>query len=94
MMGTRSGDLDPGVLFYFLQQKQLNALQLAELLNEQSGLLGVSDITSDMKMLLERRHSEPNAVMAVEMFCYQVRKRSAPSAPSSAGSIYWSLQAA
>lgn len=75
MMGTRSGDLDPGVLLYFLQQKQLSALQLAELLNEQSGLLGVSDITSDMKMLLERRHSEPNAAMAVEMFCYQVRKQ-------------------
>ena len=75
MMGTRSGDLDPGVLLYFLQQKQLNAPHLGELLNKKSGLLGVSDITSDMKTLLERRHSEPNAAMAVEMFCYQIRKQ-------------------
>jgi len=74
MMGTRSGDLDPGVLLYLLQQKHLDALRLGKLLNEQSGLLGVSGITSDMKTLLDRRDLEPNAALAVEMFCYQLRK--------------------
>jgi len=74
MMGTRSGDLDPGVLLYLLQRKHLDALRLGELLNEQSGLLGVSGISSDMKTLLDQSNLEPNAALAVEMFCYQLRK--------------------
>jgi acetate kinase len=75
MMGTRSGDLDPGILLYLLQQKRFDAERLERLINEQSGLLGVSGITSDMKTLLDRRGSEPGAALAVEMFCYQLRKQ-------------------
>ncbi len=74
MMGTRSGDLDPGILIYLLREKRYDADGLERLVNHQSGLLGVSEIGSDMKLLLERREQEPNAAQAVEMFCYQVRK--------------------
>src|SRR5208282_3744717 len=74
MMGTRSGDLDPGIILYLLSKRHFDARGLAELVNHQSGLLGVSGI-SDMKMLLERRDTEPDAAMAVQMFCYQLRKQ-------------------
>ena len=74
MMGTRSGDLDPGIILYLLNEKHFNALKLAELVNHQSGLFGVSGI-SDMKMLLERRDTAPDAALAVQMFCYQIRKQ-------------------
>jgi acetate kinase len=74
MMGTRSGDLDPGIILYLLSKRHFDARGLAELVNHQSGLLGVSGL-SDMKMLLERRAAEPDAAMAVQMFCYQLRKQ-------------------
>ena len=74
MMGTRSGDLDPGVLVYLMEEKGYDAPQLEKLLNHRSGLIGVSGITSDMKTLLEKRSTEPHAALAVEMFCYQARK--------------------
>src|SRR6266851_7542158 len=74
MMGTRSGDLDPGIILYLLNQKHFDTHKLAELVNHQSGLLGVSGI-SDMKMLLERRDTAPDAALAVQMFCYQLRKQ-------------------
>jgi acetate kinase len=74
MMGTRSGDLDPGVLLYLLQQKHLDAEHLERLVNDEAGLLGVSSITSDLKTLLERRAVDHGAAMAVDMFCYQLRK--------------------
>ncbi len=74
MMGTRSGDLDPGILLYLLKEKGYDAESLERLINHQAGLLGVSGISSDMKVLLEKKEAEPNAEQAVEMFCYQVRK--------------------
>jgi acetate kinase len=75
MMGTRSGDLDPGIILYLLNEKHFDAHELAELVNRQSGLLGVSGISSDMKALLERKNTEVGAEMAVRMFCYQLRKQ-------------------
>jgi len=74
MMGTRSGDLDPGILLYLLREKRLDADALEGLVNHQSGLLGVSGVGSDMKLLLEKRQTDSHAAQAVEMFCYQVRK--------------------
>ncbi len=74
MMGTRCGDLDPGVLCYLLREKVQSVAGLEDLVNHQSGLLGVSGISSDMKTLLEKKNSEPCATLAVEMFCYHVRK--------------------
>jgi acetate kinase len=73
MMGTRSGDLDPGA-FLYLMRKGHSAEQLETLLDRESGLRGVSGETNDMKTLLEKRGSEPAAALAVEMFCYQARK--------------------
>src|SRR5579864_7291076 len=75
MMGTRSGDLDPGILLYLLKEKGYDAESLERLIDHQSGLLGVSGISSDMKTLLERADTEPDAAMAVQMFCYQLRKQ-------------------
>ncbi|HKM85597.1 MAG TPA: acetate/propionate family kinase, partial [Terriglobales bacterium] len=74
MMGTRSGDLDPGIILYLLNEKHFNAHEIAQLVNHQSGLLGVAGI-SDMKMLLQRRDTAPDAALAVQMFCYQLRKQ-------------------
>jgi acetate kinase len=73
MMGTRSGDLDPGVLLH-LMNHGYSADRLETVLNHQSGMLGVSGQTSEMKVLLEKRQTDPASAMAVEMFCYQARK--------------------
>ena len=73
MMSTRTGDLDPGVLVY-LMRAGYNADSLENMLNRQSGLLGVSGSSSDMKTLLEQRSANPAAAQAVEMFCRGVRK--------------------
>jgi acetate kinase len=74
MMGTRSGDLDPGVLIHLMRAKSYDANQLDELVNHQAGLFGVSGLSPDMKTLLEQREREPHAAQAVELFCYQLRK--------------------
>ena len=73
-MSTRSGDLDPGILLYLLRQKAMAPEALNRLLNQESGLLGVSGISGDMKTLLEHSAREPAAAAAVELFVYQVRK--------------------
>jgi acetate kinase len=73
IMGTRSGDLDPGVLVYLLQHGMTPAA-LAELVNKESGLIGISGTTGDMRELLEREAADPSAAEAIELFCYQARK--------------------
>jgi acetate kinase len=73
MMGTRSGDLDPGVLIHLLKAGY-SADRLEELVDHQAGLLGVSGQTSDMKTLLQKSQMDNAARMAVQMFGYQVRK--------------------
>lgn len=74
IMGTRPGDLDPGVILYLLEQKGYDAARLSELVNLKSGLLGVSGLSSDVKTLLDARATNADAAMAIEMFCYQIRK--------------------
>jgi acetate kinase len=75
MMGTRCGDLDPGVMVYLLREHGYDAESLDRLVNKESGLLGVSGATADMKVLLERRARDRDAALAVAMFCYQARKQ-------------------
>jgi acetate kinase len=75
MMGTRSGDLDPGVLLYLLKVKAMDAAAIEDLVDHRAGLAGVSGISSDVKVLLEKRAREPAAALAIEMFCYQLRKQ-------------------
>jgi acetate kinase len=74
MMGTRSGDLDPGVLLYLTRQKHYDAAALERMVDTESGLLGVSGLSSDMRTLLESSATHPHAAQAVKMFSYQARK--------------------
>ncbi len=72
-MSTRSGDLDPGVAWY-LMQKGMDAKQFNNLINHQSGLLGISGISADMQTLLGLEKENKDAALAVEIFCYQIKK--------------------
>jgi acetate kinase len=74
LMGTRSGDIDPGVLLYLIEEKKMTAKAVNELLNKQSGMLGISGVSEDMQDLLERENSDPRAALAVELFCLRAKK--------------------
>jgi acetate kinase len=73
-MSTRSGDLDPGLLAYLARAEGLDADGFDNLTGFQSGLLGLSETSSDMKELLEREGSDERAAEAITLFCYQVKK--------------------
>jgi acetate kinase len=75
IMGTRTGDLDPGVLVYLMREKKLESVALEDLVDHQSGLLGISGLDGDMRRLHEAASSNDNARLAIEMFCYSVRKQ-------------------
>jgi acetate kinase len=74
IMGTRSGDLDPGVLIYLMREKQFNAAMLEELIDRRSGLLGTSGVDGDMRRLHDAASSNADARLAIQMFCHSVRK--------------------
>ncbi len=74
VMGTRSGDLDPGLISFFVREKQKSAIQFVEFVNRESGLLGLSGISSDMQELLSKEQGSEDAKRAVEIFCYHARK--------------------
>jgi acetate kinase len=71
-MGTRSGSLDPGVILYLMEQRGMDARAIEKLIYNQSGLLGVSGISSDLRALLAS--AEPRAKLAVELFLYRIRR--------------------
>jgi acetate kinase len=73
-MGTRPGDLDPGVAWFMMLTENLTPKQFNDLINHESGLLGVSETSSDMRDLLEQEASDVRAAEAVALFCYQVKK--------------------
>jgi acetate kinase len=73
-MGTRSGDLDPGLVGYLAQSEKMDAQQFNEMVNFESGLLGVSETCSDMRELLARESQDARAGEAIALFCYQVKK--------------------
>ena len=73
-MSTRSGDLDPGISWYLARTEQVTAKQFHHMINHESGLLGVSEISSDMRELLLREKEDVRAVEAVALFCYQAKK--------------------
>jgi acetate kinase len=74
IMGTRPGDLDPGVLLHILNTKLADADELAKLLNKQSGLLGISGVSSDMRALHEAAGGNARARLAIEMFARSAKK--------------------
>ncbi len=74
MMSTRTGDLDPGLVYYLAQTEHMNATQFQQLVNHESGLLGVSGISADMRDLLACETDDVRAAEAVALFCYQAKK--------------------
>ncbi len=72
MMGTRTGNLDPGVVLYLMDQRGMEVRAIENLLYSQSGLLGVSGISSDMRALLES--PAPRAKLAIDLYCYRIRR--------------------
>ncbi|MGA2786671.1 MAG: acetate/propionate family kinase [Verrucomicrobiota bacterium] len=73
-MSTRSGDLDPGLGWYLSRTENVTATQFHHMVNHESGLLGVSETSSDMRELLLREREDVRAAEAVALFCYQVKK--------------------
>src|SRR5271170_4343525 len=73
-MSPRSGDVDPGLVWYLARTEKMSAKQFNEMVNFQSGLLGVSETSSDMRELLEHEAHDVRASQAVALFCYQVKK--------------------
>jgi acetate kinase len=74
VMSTRTGDLDPGLVSFLAHTEQMTASQFHQMINHESGLLGVSEISSDMRDLLAREGDEVRAAEAVALFCYQAKK--------------------
>jgi acetate kinase len=74
VMSTRTGDLDPGVAYYLARTERMTPARLQRLVNHESGLLGVSGTSSDMRELLRREPADLRAAEAIELFCYQARK--------------------
>ena len=74
VMGTRSGDIDPGLPAYLARAEGMTAERFDRLINKESGLLGVSGTASDLRDLLAREAADPHAAEAVTLFCYSARK--------------------
>ena len=73
-MGTRCGDLDPGLVWYLAQTEHMTAEQFHHMVNHESGLLGVSETSADLRDLLAREADDVRAAEAVALFCYQIKK--------------------
>jgi acetate kinase len=76
VMGTRSGDIDPAIIDFIGAKEGLNAQEVETMLNKQSGLLGISGLTNDMRELIDewKENNDRRARLAIEIFCYRVRK--------------------
>jgi len=74
MMGTRSGTVDPGMLVYLLRHKRLDVNELDHALNYQSGLLGLSGVSSDMRQVLSELRGNPDARLAIEVYVHRIRQ--------------------
>lgn len=72
MMGTRTGALDPGVMLYLMDELKLDARAIEKMIYQESGLLGVSGVSSDMRTLLAS--TDPRAQFAIELFCYRIAR--------------------
>jgi acetate kinase len=86
VMGTRSGDVDPGVFAYLAEREGLTPAQVERMLYFDSGLLGVSGLSRDMRVLLEAEAVNPRARLAVDLFCHRARKAVGALLASAGGS--------
>jgi len=73
-MGTRSGDLDPGIVTYLARTEQMSPAEFEHMVNHESGLLGISETSADMRDLLARESTDTRASESIELFCYQAKK--------------------
>ncbi len=74
LMSTRSGDLDPGIAAFLARTEKMTSAQFYDMANHESGLLGVSETSSDMRDLLKQEATDSRSAEAVELFCYQAKK--------------------
>jgi len=74
VMGSRSGDLDPGLFGFLARTEQMSLAQFSNLINRESGMLGISELSADMRELLQFAARDERAAQAIEAFCYQARK--------------------
>jgi acetate kinase len=74
VMGTRSGDLDPGLMSYLALNESMSAAQFQAMVNHESGLIGISETSADVRDLLGREANDPRAADAIAIFCYQAKK--------------------
>ena len=76
VMGTRSGDVDPAIVWHLMKHHDMNVVEVEQLLNEQSGLLGISGRSSDMQTILHAANEEhdPRAQFAIQIFCYRIQQ--------------------
>jgi acetate kinase len=74
VMSTRTGDLDPGLVYYLARTEQMTAMRFQQMVNHESGLLGVSGTSSDLRDLLAKEAGDVRAAESVALFCYQVKK--------------------
>jgi acetate kinase len=74
VMGTRTGDLDPGLMSYLALTDAMTAAQFQTMVNHESGMLGLSESSADVRDLLDREAHDPRAAEALALFCYQAKK--------------------
>jgi len=74
IMGTRSGDIDPGVILYFIEGLNLKPSEISDILNKKSGLLGISEVSNDFRNLLPLYNKNERVKLAIDMFCYRLKK--------------------
>ncbi len=75
VMGTRTGDMDPSIVTYIMSKELMKPIEAQSLINKQSGLLGVSGVSSDMRIVIkEAENGSARAQLAIDMFCYRVKK--------------------
>jgi acetate kinase len=74
IMGTRSGDIDPGVILYLIEGLNLKPSEVSDILNKKSGLLGVSGVSNDFRNLLPLYNKDERVTLSIDMFCYRLKK--------------------
>jgi acetate kinase len=74
VMGSRTGDIDPGLINYLANTEGMTTVQFQHMVNHESGMLGISETSSDMRDLLEQESTDVRSAEAVALFCYQAKK--------------------
>ena len=84
-MGTRSGDLDPAIILHIMAREELSLHEANTLLNKHSGLAGISGLSSDMREIIEEAPDNKNSKLALDIYCYRLKKYIASYAAAMGG---------